>query len=382
MILVKRMSINTLKVITASVFFILLNIICVYADEIEVTKFTPDNINYTINEGKLELNCSINDEGNYEIHGDMNTEGLEEGYYTSYIYENKNSDWSNYDGASFHIENMGEGSIDLNLSIESGDGSRFNVSKKNVMLVKRENSDIIERIHLPYGAVNINKGFIGTIYIPFESLAPEELDGGAGLGKLSDSINNKLSKIASWGISITCREDESKHFKISDFALVNSNQHFNDYLKSNFAITGDDSAVIPEAGEYIYQYTVDNSALKSKSVFNMSEDFEGIKISEDGLLAVRYNAEPQIITINALQDIDNTRGVGETKSINLVRSWSHDRKYEDGVSMAIPNEQDYSMAVSKNNIFINRTVTIIVRMLSWGVVCGATWICYTWFNSR
>ncbi|MDO5516231.1 MAG: hypothetical protein Q4F66_01675 [Clostridium sp.] len=378
----KQLLIKILKAIIISFSFLLFNITCVHADEIEVTKFTPDNMNYTISDGKLELNCSINDEGNYEVHGDMNTEGLDEGYYTSYIYENKNSDWSNYDGASFHIENMGEGSIDLNFSIICSDGSRFNVSKKNAMLVKRENSSIIERVHLPYGAVNINKGFIGTIYIPFQSLDSEDTEGGTGQEKSVDSIKNNLSKISSWGISVTCRENESRHFKISDFSLVNSNQDFNSYLKSNFVITGDDNIVIPEAGEYVYQYKVDDSKAESQNIFSVSDNFDGVKMSEDGLLTVGYNAEPQIITITALQDIDDNRGVGETKSINLVRSWSHYRKYEDGVSMAVPNEENYSMAVKPNNPFMNRKITIIVRLLALGIICGSMWICYTWFWLR
>lgn len=378
----KQISIKLFQVIIISNLFLFINIYCAYADEIKVTKFTPDNISYTINDGKLELNCSINDEGNYEIHGDMNTEGLQEGYYTSYIYETKSSDWSNYDGASFHIENMGEGPIDMNLSVVCSDGSKFNVSKKNVMLVKRENSDIIERVHLPYGAVNINKGFIGTIYIPFESLVQENLEAETSSGKAASTIVNKLSQISSWEISITCRENESKHFKISDFAFVNPNQNFDNYLKDRFLITGDDNVVIPESGEYVYQYNIDTPSLKSQSVFSIGDDLNGIKISREGLLTVGYNAEPQIITINALKSIDDARGVGEAKSINLVRSWSHDRMYEDGISMAIPNEKNYNMAVSPRNIFINRIVTIIVRMICFGVVCVGTWICYTWFRLR
>lgn len=372
----KAISARYVKFIIVLFLFLIFNLSFVYADEIKVTKFIPDNINYTINSGKLGLNCIINDEGSYEIHGDMNTNGLEQGYYTSFIYENNNFDWSNYDGISFYIENMGEGSIDFNISILCNDGSRFTVSKEKVMLIKRENSDIIERAHLPYGALNINKGFIGNIYIPFDSLTLQNEN------KSTISLMKDFSKVSSWGISITSRENETKHFKISDCALINSNQNFNDYIKESFSIIGDDTAVIPEAGEYIYSYKLDNPKLQIKSEFNMSENYEDVEISKEGILTVGYNAEPQIITINVLQEITNNRTVGEVKTINLVRSWNHDRTYEDGISMAIPNEQNYSIMVSINNIALNRKITIAVRIICIGIVCGTAYICFTWFQSK
>lgn len=378
----KYISIKLLKVIIPAVFFLLCNTTYAYAEEIKVTKFIPENISYTINKGQLDLNCNINDEGSYEIHGDMNTSGLEEGYYTSFIYENNNFNWSNYDGISFRIENMGEGSIDFNISILCRDEKRFTVSKENAVLIKRDNNSIIERTHLPYGAVNINKGFIGNVYIPFDSLTLQSEDNSINSEKTAMSLMDDRSNIISWGISITCRENESKHFKISDSALVDSNQNFNDYLNESSSIIGDSIITIPEVGEYIYSYELDNIKPGNESTFTISDNFDGIEISESGILTVKSNAEPQIITIDVLQKIGDNKLVGEAKTINLVRSWSHDQVYEDGVIMAIPNEDNYSMLVSSNNVFLNNMTADVIRMICIAIVCVMVGIYYIWQKSK
>lgn len=334
-------------------YFIFNPVKAISADKISLTEINAENIQSTINEGELKISTIINDNGEIEVNGNINTKKLDIGYYTSFIFSNLNEDWRAYDGFAFHMNNNGKNILQLNLNLQSADGTKLSIPDGEIVLIENDNSNIIERVSLSNGSFEVCSGFDGMIYIPFKSMSISD-DSLDNTKSIDVDYMNSLSEINLWGIVMTCSEDVEINFKISRFSLINKGEIKDKYLMSNMEITGSSSIMIPTVGESIGQYSISGS---NNAVFEILDDIDYVDISEDGRLVVYNGAQPQQIRICAIDG-----DIGTTKNVELYKSWNEGMTYEDGVSMQILNPEEMEVILSNDNIFLNKTFIWLLRI--------------------
>lgn len=337
------------------IFLVFINSNCVYGTtSIDSIEFIPSNIEKTTNGADVKINSNKID--GYELNVSMNTVGLESGYYTTYLYENQSRDWSNYEALAFDISNESDSSIRINLNIKKNDDTVVSISDDRVSIIKRKNTEIMERIHPSYGSIELPKNFKGIIYIPFNSFKEKD--------KLESDNINEISKISSWGIIATQSENEEKSFKLSKFSLITKGSDINNYFNFNFSIIGDDTVEIPVVGESISNYKIE-SINKEENIdkvnvkFKISDPIDGITIDDNGRLTLISDVEEQKIQICAVLD----ENVSEIKDIQLLKSWTLTAKELDGTSKSIPKPYEVSkMIQNENSLLTNNNVVIAIRI--------------------
>lgn len=280
--------------------------------------------------GGLKLNCTNN---NNVLNVKLDSKNLKKGYYTSTIYKNYIMDLSDFGMMSFQLENKSQSGIRLNFIMELTGNIELMVSNNKPLLLKQDNSNLIEIIKPSYGSFEIPKGFKGEIYIPFNSLGKQGLD-------VQDK-QYEISQIASFGIISTVKENEQSNFDASKFLLINKNSGMMSYGNLKCSIDGDDRVQIPVVGESIAQYKAnvynENGKLQHKKItYGIENPQHGIEISNDGLLRITKRVDVDKIRIYAL--IDNKFKV--SKDIQLFKSWTLSAREVDGTSKSVPTPNE------------------------------------------
>lgn len=328
-------------------------VIAYSVEEISLMEINADKIQSTINEGIIEVSTNVNDNGESEINGNIDTRNLNSGYYTSFIFSTVNDDWRSYDGFAFHMNNNGESFLQLNLNLQSADGTKLSIPDEKIILIKNDDSSIIEKVSLSNGTFKVYGGFDGIIYIPFKSMGIADDYGDAVINNDVDYLNS-LESINLWGIPITCRENSEINFKMSRFSLINSGEIKDEYLTDNMKISGNSRIMIPTAGQSIGKYKVSDS---QNAVFEMLDNIDYVDISNDGRLTIYDGAEPQHIRICAVDG-----NICTTKEVELYKSWTEGKTYDDGVSMQILKPEDMRVILSSDNIFLNKTFILFLKI--------------------
>lgn len=367
------MSVNIIRKNTIIVIFTiaicLINSIYAYG-ELDSKEFIPINIQKASNGSNVEINT--NESNGYELAVKMSTHGLKEGYYTAYLYEQQSRDWSNYEAISFYVINECDNPIKINLNLEKSDGRVVTPSEDNGILIKKENSETIERVHISFGALELTNYFKGTIYIPFNSFKEKD--------KLSNNNTNEISQISSWGIVTVLNEDEEINFKASKFSLINKGSNMKKIFDSKFSIKGDNTVVIPVVGESISDYKIEtikqNGTINTDNVrFQLMQPVDGITISDNGRLVATPDVKTQEVKICAV--VDNS--VCEIMRIDLVKSWTLSAKEIDGTIRSIPSPDKISKSVSsKENIILNNNFILSLRLVIFLSIFAFVFLYWRW----
>lgn len=339
------------------------------AEEIELTEIKVNNIKSTMEDGISEVVNNLNDNGEHEVHGHINTENLEEGYYTAFIFDTLNSDWSSYDGFAFHIDNKGDEIIKINLNLQGKDGVNLKADNGQIILIKSDSSSMIEKVIVSDGAVGIYPGFDGNVYIPFVSLIEAQGDNTV----YKDDYKSTLSEINLWGIPMTCEENIKTNFKLSGFSVINLGEIKGEYLTNDFEIMGSNRVMIPTAGESISKYEVNG---KDNIVFQIPEYIDNVSITEDGVLKVKDSVDLQRIRICA-----GDGNIGETKEIELYNSWTVGKVYEDGVKVNILKSNEMYTILSQDNVFLNNKLILIFIIILASILI-LFWILFLYWRRR
>lgn len=325
------------------------------------TEFIPTKIDNISDGANVEIN--LNETNGYELDINVNTKGLDSGYYTTYLYENQNRNWSNYEAMSFFISNKSDSPIRINLNIKKRDGRVFSPTDDNAILIKKENDEIMERVHPSYGTIELPKDFKGTLYIPFNTFREKN--------NLFSNEVTYFSEISSWGIITTLAENEEKNFKLSEFSLVNKGSYIERYLNFNFSIKGDTLVEIPVAGEVISDYNIEMINGEDNVKFKLMHPIEGVTISENGRLTLTADMEAQKIQICAI--LGNK--LSEKIEVQLLKSWTLNAKELDGTSKSIPKPEELSkttknekMFLTNNNILIRIRISIVLLIILFGIL--------------
>lgn len=346
--------------------------------------YIPDNISYTINEGNINLNSSINDEGNFEVHAEMDTKNLDDGYYTAFVYENGNKNWSNYDGISFNVENLGDKSIDLNVDVVSTNQDNYKIAANNVIYIQYDSNKLISQTKAVNNVIRINSDFSGTIIIPFESFAAKDK---------SKKLNP--SEIALWGLDVTIPNDNVVQFVVSDFSLVNFSGNLKTYMNNKFVIHGDSEVTIPNEGEFVYSYNVLKNPSENETESNnfygnyedayknvkfkiYEDDVKGVSISEKGVLSVNDEANTQTITIVASIEEENFE---QGFKVDLVNSYEHGITVNN-VSIDIPKIDTLSNDISLIKILMNSKFINMFRIFIIICAIGFGSVIFRWRRRR
>lgn len=322
------------------------NFIYVYAtNNIDYVEFTSKNIKQTTNGANVTLSSSETDGLDINI----STKGLNNGYYTTYLYENKNRDWSNYSAIGVKIHNESDEPLRINLNIEKSDGNVFSIADENLVFFERENDDLIYNIKASYGTIELPEKFNGTIYLPFSSFKQTE--------NITFDKETKISKINSWGIVLVLKENQESNVSISNCSLIPINSELNKYFSYTFSIDGDDTVEIPVAGEGVSYYKIKDID-KERVNFKLLEAVDGAKIDNNGKLTLTSEIKSTKIKIAAIIDgVDCT-----VKEVDLSKSWTVDSKDVDGISRSIPKSDEVSKIIDNNNILMNNNILIALRI--------------------
>lgn len=339
----------------------------------DLTEIKLKNVQKTTNGADIKLN--FGKDTNDELNFSMSTKGLEKGYYTTYIYENENRDWSNYEAVAFDVENKSENVIKINLNIKESNGSLRSPHDNGRILLKRDSSEVMETIHPLYGTIELDKNFKGTIYMPFNSFSEKDI--------VSSGNVKQISKISSFGIIAVLHENQEVSFILNKFQLINKGSSIGKYFNSNFLIKGDDTVEIPVAGEGISDYKVesDNKEVLSSSniKFQLKEPVTGISLSDIGRLTLTPDVEPRKIQICAV--IDGV--VNEIMEVELMKSWTLDAKEVDGTSKSIPKAGEVPEIISnENNILLNKNTLIGIRITIVLITIGFGIIYVSWNKQK
>lgn len=314
-------------------------------EEGRITQLDPSNIKNTSNGANVRYDLR-KDNNKYILNVNVNSKNLKKGYYTSNIYNEMYMNLDSYGMISFDIDNQSNDELRINFIIKQIDGTFLSVSNDKNVLIKKENSDLLEMVTPSYGTISIPKGFKGSIYVPFNSLGKEGQD-------KQDKIYN-ISKILYWGIAQTTAENKEQNFSLSDFKLIEYNSKINQYGNLNFSIQGENQVQIPVAGESISQYKaeIDDSNGKvngDKISYKIETSKKGVSISKDGLLKVETGIKPEKIKIDA---IINDNNIYVSKEINLYKSWTLNAKEVDGTSKSIPKTNEVKRLIGRKYEFI------------------------------
>ena len=352
-----------------------INSTCIYgAQKNDSTEIVVKNIQKITNGADVKLSSSETNINQFNI--SINTKGLDKGYYTTYLYENEKRDWSNYEAVAFDIENESDDTIRINLNIKESDVTLALTSDNNIVLAKKDNAEVMEIIHPSYGTIEIPKRFKGTIYIPFNSL--KEQDKAKG-----DDIK-AISKISSWGITVTLSENQETDFILSKFSLINKGSDISRYANLNFSIKGDNSVEIPVAGESISDYKIESNGKETLNNYNvkfkLKEPIDGITLSDNGRLTLATtDIEPQKIQMCAILD----EKVSVAMDIELVKSWTLGAKEVDGTSKSIPKAGEVAQIISnENNILMNKNVLIGIRVTIVLIALGFGTLYWSWKKQK
>lgn len=314
-------------------------------EEGSITQLDPSNLKNTSNGANVRYDLR-KDNNKSILSVNVNSKHLKKGYYTSNIYNDMYMNLDSYGMISFDIDNQSNDELRINFIIKQIDGTFLSVSNDKNVLIKKENSDLLEMVTPSYGTISISKGFKGSIYVPFNSLGKEGQD-------KQDKIYN-ISKILYWGIAQTTAENKEQSFSLSDFKLIKYNSQINQYGNLNFFIQGENQVQIPVVGESISQYKaeIDDSNGKvngDKISYKIETSKKGVSISKDGLLKLETGIKPEKIKIDA---IINDNNVYVSKEINLYKSWTLNAKEVDGTSKSIPKTNEVKRLIGSKYEFI------------------------------
>lgn len=317
-----------------------------YAENDDMTRMKNFSLNQSNNGGDISLkrldNC------NYEFNFD--TENLDEGYYTAYLYSLGNTSWSKYAGICFYMKNEGSTEANININTKTGDEKILTVKDEDSIFIKEEGSSYLIRLHPQYGTVQIEAGFDGIVYIPFNSLKNDK----------------NISNVDSWGLIVTSKENDKKTIVFGDFNFINSNSSLKKNFNSRYSLKGDMEVQIPTAGQSIsdYEFIDDKTKINisdsgAKVKYFVDEDEKGISIDENGRLTVTSDAEEKTVKVYAYINDE----VIEEFRVQLFKSWTLSASEVDGTLKSIPKEGEINnLSAVRAKFFGRENVVIAFRV--------------------
>ncbi|MEW4430470.1 hypothetical protein AB1I68_23655 [Paenibacillus pabuli] len=337
------------QLILAASFAILWSLLPVQAVQAEQLKLSGSTLREWNNGTQVDTQMDKN--GSIQIQ--TSTEGLKKGYYSAYIYELRNRDWSSYGALTFSIRNESEQTLPFNVVITRADQSSLTVAdNRNVIVVPKATKEAT-LVHPTAGLIKLKPGFVGQIRIPFSSLMVQDKAKTAGLVK--------LGKITGWGITTTTTENAKLNLRVGNIKPVSRKQSAAENELTTLQITGEERMVKPEAGESIAQYEVHSSSSKgiSKTSFQLDSPVQGASITPDGLLTLQTAVQPKSLTIRAL--VNGKWNL--TYTVMMDQSTAMNVQEKDGTKRAIPSPDQVTKVVNPTDPLMKPWMEWLIRII-------------------
>ncbi len=220
------------------------------------------------------------------------TTGLEEGYYSVYLYDTAARSVAAFDGIRFFIENSDDEALKINLTLVVSEKISVTLPDTSYAMLEADGAQTGETAAPQYGALSIPAHFSGMVYIPFAQLYPAQGEQVA------------LKRIQSWGLSVSLTEGQEVHFTLGDIAFLKNSvasmraDHFFTVL------SGKETVTIPAIGAITENYQarvldLEGNPAAGSAVFYLEEDIAGVTLAQDGSLEVGSECVATRLTIRA-----------------------------------------------------------------------------------
>jgi len=305
-----------------------------------------------------KVQSKLNRNGSLQIN--TSTEELQKGYYSAYVYELQNRDWSGYSELRFSIRSDSDQTLPLNVVITRTDQSALTVAdQRNVILIPLATKEP-KLVHPVDGLIRLEPGYEGEVRVPFSSLMVR--NHAATVGRVTPG------KMLSWGITMTTTENAQLNYRVGNIKLVPRKEAVAGNQLSSVMIKGDERVVKPVAGESVATYTVSglqataSKALETPEVevnFQLAHPVQGVTITTGGLLTIGTDAaKTDSVTIRAL--VDQKWNLDYT--VKLDRSTAMQMKEADGTPRFIPSPDQVPKVLEPSTVWLQPWMEWMIRI--------------------
>jgi hypothetical protein len=287
------------------------------------------------------------------------TQGLQKGYYSAYVYELQNRDWSGYSELRFSVRSDSDQALPLNVVITRADRSTLTVpDQRNVIVIPLATKEP-QLVHPVDGLIRLEPGFEGEVRVPFSSLMIRD--------KVATVDRATPGKILSWGITMTSPENAQLNYRVGNIKLLPSKEAATENRLSSAMITGDERVVKPVAGESVASYTVSGlpttdpkNSETPEVIFQLADPVQGVSISSDGLLTLGADTvKADSVIIRAL--VDQKWSLDYT--VKLDRSTAMQMKEADGTPRFIPSPDLVPKVLEPSAVWLRPWMEWMIRIV-------------------
>jgi len=239
---------------------------------------------------------------NFRVSVFADTNGLKEGYYSIYLFDNKVRSVRSYDGVRFNIKNDNNTELKINLTFTVNSKVSISLTDSSFAILESDNQNINETVAPAYGTISIPAKFDGTVYVPLSQLYT------------SDGERVTLTKIQSWGITTVMSQDQKIHYQIGNIAFLRESVAS---MKDSYyfiTVSGNSTISIPHTGSVIENYNAqvkdfDNNSVDQNVTFSLAESIAGVSVSKNGKLEVGSDCVASEIKVCAKSENSINSGV-------------------------------------------------------------------------
>jgi hypothetical protein len=321
----------------------------------------------TIKEWDDGANVTQEDSGKgeeYEMQVVADTSGLEQGYYSVYIYDDTARSIGSFDGMQFHLLNSNDFEMKINLSMVLNSKVSVSMGDTSYVILESESQGIHENVNVLYGTITIPARFDGVVYIPFSQLQNEE----------GESIS--INKIQSWGITAVLSENQQMQYSFGNISFLSKSI---DSMKENYflmGISGDNEIAVPKTGAVMENYTttvkdLDGNEVNQTLAYYLPEEVVGASLSQTGSLEISSECEANDITIYVKSEESMTYG-------KLKVLLNHDGINQ--VNEGVPTISSVPRITTALDTTLSQHV-LLIRCILGGIALILIFVIYDWFQA-
>lgn len=298
----------------------------------------------------------------YQMSVTADTSGLEEGYYSFYLYDYTTRSVKPNDGIRFNLKNESDTELKINLTITVNSKVNVTMADSSFAILESADQSMKEVVYLTYGTLSIPANFDGTVYVPFTQLYTE------------DGENIPLLQIQSWGITTNMSQEQQAQFTVGNICFLTKSI---DSVKDSyflFSTTGNSEITVPTTGTVmeIYQVEVkdiDGNHLDDDIIFSLEDNIAGAWISKDGKLEVGSDCVASEVTVcvKTNKSINSGKLKIKLEQVSAVVAAS-------GIAKASDVKGITTLIYSKMNEYMK-----VIRVLLFILVLVFVFIFYEWF---
>ncbi len=266
------------------------------------------------------------------------SDGYQERYYTATAFKDIPMELSGKGGITFRISNPLMTSVRMNFALMGMDDRTASVGDGCYVKLQPEDTGSGETSEaraaytkVEYGCFEVPARFEGMVEIPLDVMAFQ--DNGASAKKIEEI----------WGYGIICVVQENQYFELelAEISLLEPAETVDVQRACRLEIVGEEKALRPRVGEsetqyHCVAYNMLGEELPAEAVFSLERQYEGVKMTEDGILIVGSTCKAEAIEVRAV----TAQGLAADCDLEIYESWVNSIQTDNGydASLAHPSE--------------------------------------------